>query len=130
MSKTKISIKTKAEDDRLVSDLILVQKGTFNRFAIGGVPKGHEGRKEHGGDMVPGPWHYMYGLCAVIAKNPAHSTSAEMEKARNENRVIEVSDGTELKIDGLPYVIRKSWNGVLVLEESKKTAKKLARRAK
>ena len=44
----KAVIKTVQQEDRLTSNLILIQKGTFNRFGIGGVPKGHEGRKEHG----------------------------------------------------------------------------------
>jgi hypothetical protein len=120
----KTVIKTVQQEDRLTSDLILVQKGTFHRFGVGGVPKGHEARKEHGGKMVPGPWHFIYGLASVISAHPGQSTGDEMARAKAENRVIEVSDGTELKIDGLPYVVRKSWNGVLVLESAKKAARR------
>jgi hypothetical protein len=122
----KAVIKTVQQEDRLTSNLILIQKGTFNRFGIGGVPKGHEGRKEHGGEMVPGPWHFIYGLASVISAHPGQGTGDEMARARAEDRVIEVADGDKLNIDGLKYTVKKSWNGVLVLE----AAKKVARRAK
>lgn len=120
----KAVIKTVQQDDRLTSNLILVQKGTFNRFGIGGVPKGETGRQVDGGELVPGPWHFIYGLCSVISAHPGQSTGDEMVRAKAENRVVEVSDGDKLNIDGLKYTVKKSWNGVLVLEAVKKAARR------
>lgn len=126
--KTVIKIKTvlvKNADypvsDTLRSDIILKNMHSYDRYAVGGVPKGRSGRKENGGPLVPGPWHYMFGLCTVI--DNYGGTGAEMAKARAENRVYDIEPGTKLEIDGLKYVIEKSWNGVLVLRPAKKAKK-------
>jgi hypothetical protein len=75
--------------------------------------------------MVPGPWHFIYGLASVISAHPGQSTGDEMARAKAEDRVIEVSDGDKLNIDGLKYTVKKSWNGVLVLEAAKKVARRV-----
>lgn len=103
--------------DSLKCDMILVEKGTYNRFKIGGVPKGSEGRKEHGGELIPGPWHYIFGLCTVIDNHGG--TGAEMDRARQQKLVLEVSPGDKLVIDGIEYTLVKTWNGVMGMVDSK-----------
>lgn len=118
MKNLKFKTRTRRDDnpnysDTLISDYVLVHKGTYERYAIGGVPKGEEGRQEHGGPMVPGPWHYIYGLCTVIAGNPEYGTGAEMERKDAAGLVFEIWPGMILEIDGLKYEVIENFNKTL-----------------
>jgi hypothetical protein len=78
--------------------------GTFHQFNAGSVLKGKYGRQLTGGPLVPGPWAYTFGLCAVI-----HSGSDESkakERADEDARTVEVKDGDLLEIDGYFYRVK------------------------
>lgn len=108
-------------------DAILVEKGTYHRYKIGGCPKGESGRKETGGPEFPGPWHYIFGLATVIALDPNAGTGAEMARARKAGLVHELSPGEKIQIDEQKYIFQKSWNGVMELVEVKAKKAKVTR---
>lgn len=111
-------IKTQRNGDSLECEVILAKKGGYERYKIGGVPKGCEGRKEHGGPMVAGPWHFIFGLASVIDNHGG--TGAEMAKAREAGMVLDLAPGDRLVIDGLSYAFKASWNGVMELAKGKR----------
>ena len=83
---------------------ILNIKGTYYNLAVSYVPPGEEGRKVHGGPMVPGPWAKTFGLCSVIHNGSSESKANE---AKNKAaRTVEVSDGDEISIDGNRYSVK------------------------
>lgn len=89
------------------------------RYGVGGVAKGQKGRKEFGGPMIAGPWHYVFGLCTVI--DNYGGTGAEMAEKRAANLVVEVELGEVILIDGIKYVIESTFNGVSKIEKTRRT---------
>ena len=85
--------------------MLSTNRGRY-RFNVGHVPVGEESRKEFGGPMVPGPWAYTYGLCSVIDNHGG--TGAEIAKAKDEGRGLEVKDGDLLRVAGHVYTVRYS----------------------
>ena len=69
--------------------------GTYYRHRIGTVKRGDEARQVDGGDMVPGPWAYAFGLCTVISNPPTKPDPS-----------IDVDDGDVLILDGDRYRVR------------------------
>lgn len=93
-------------------------------FGIGVVPSGSEGRQEHGGPMVEGPWGYLYGRAGVI--DNYGGTAAEHAKLRERGLVIdEVADGDVLVFDHLALVVKVERDRVrLVPDDSMRLTQK------
>ena len=88
--------------------------GRMFRFGIGNVERGDEGRQEHGGPLVPGPWAYAYGLGVAICANPEMGTGAERERNLAAGREHDVEDGDRIQIDDVLYEIRPFRHGEYV----------------
>jgi hypothetical protein len=80
-------------------------KGFDYRFAVTFIDREHEGRQEHGGPMVPGPWAFANQQCSVIAANPEHGTYGQVKRAKAAGRYIPVETGTLIKVDDAIYRI-------------------------
>jgi hypothetical protein len=68
-----------APDLRLRTDHVLSING--RRYKMGGVPVGASGRREQGGQMVPGPWAYVFEL-ATVMDDSGTGTGAESVSMR------------------------------------------------
>jgi hypothetical protein len=69
------------------------------RFFVGAVARGGEGRQEHQGPMVPGPWAYAGATGIVLAAHPLP-----------EKPYVEVAEGDLLEIDGDLYLVSDARN--------------------
>lgn len=107
MTKT-ISIPFSPNGSTMRSEHVLRING--RRYKMGGVPVGGEGRQEHQGPMVPGPWAYVFELCTVMDDSGTGTSneSAQMRAAGTEH---ELSAGDRVTFDGQTYEITISAMG-------------------
>ena len=80
-----------------------------NRFGVGFIPEGSEGRQVKYGPMVPGPWAFAFGLCSVI--DNFGGTGAERKRNLAAGTEHDVEDGDSVTIDGVEFVVRVTRNG-------------------
>lgn len=85
---------------------------TGARFGIGAVKEGDEARKVQDGPMVPGPWAYAYGLCAVIDNHGG--TKAESDRMQESGQEVTVQIGDVVEVDGHRYTVQFSTTGTYV----------------
>lgn len=87
-------IELTSDDDGKVRNIELRIAGTYKYFQVGTVKKGDEGRQTHGGDMVPGPWAYAFGLGSMMT---------DVRTARTPS--IDVREGDVIYLDGEYYYL-------------------------
>jgi hypothetical protein len=87
------------------TDCTLLVEGYEIRFGVGEVKPGETGRKVMNGDLVPGPWAYVYGQATVI--DNFGGTAREMEEKRERGCVVEARLGDVVEINGRKYRIVK-----------------------
>jgi hypothetical protein len=75
-------------------------------FGVGEVEPGKSGRREMNGEIVNGPWAYVYGKASIIDNNGG--TKREVEEQRNRECVVDAKLGDILEINGREYIIEKS----------------------
>lgn len=76
----------------------------FAGYGFGMIPAGRSGRKETHGPLVPGPWAYAFGLCAVIDNHGG--TGADGARGRVEGTCFTVKPGDLLRMaDTLTVVV-------------------------
>lgn len=80
-----------------------------NAWGFGHINRGEEGRQEHGGPMVPGPWAFAVPLAVVI--DGGHSARRAEEARRNGERKA-MQEGDEVAIEGEVYRLRVGNNGM------------------
>lgn len=97
-----LNIKTYRNDDG--EEPTVISRG-YHRFMVGHVAEGDEGRQEHGGPMVPGPWAYAFGLCIAISDPPVPRPTAHP-----------VADGELIEVAGHTYRVRYHRSEWLELE--------------
>ena len=91
-------------DNYTTAPTTLATAGGRYRFHVGHVREGEEGRKVHGGPMVPGPWAYAFGLCTVIDNHGG--TGRDIEEAKASGLWLDVEEGDEIEVGGHTYRIR------------------------
>ncbi len=75
---------------------------------VGFIPAGKSARKECGGDLVPGPWCYAFGLSGVM--DDIGGTGAAIAKEEAEGRVVRVDFGDVVRVEGLLFIVRPDHN--------------------
>lgn len=83
---------------------LLVNGISGTGFGVNEVLPGDSARKVDGGDLVPGPWAYAFGLCIIIDNNGGTGRSIREEKARGV--LVEADMGDVLEINGRHYQIK------------------------
>lgn len=91
------------------SDAILLIEGASRSggpggWAVGGWDETAEGRIEHGGPMVRGPYAYIIGLSSVI--DNYGGTGTEWRRAEESGRLFRLRAGDKLSVNGTVYVLK------------------------
>jgi hypothetical protein len=84
--------------DQLQTDKINVTglRTAFSLTTINIIPEGHEGRQEHCGPMVPGPWAFCTAHALVIDNHGG--------TARERAEAVQIAAGEPIQVEGLPGV--------------------------
>ena len=119
MAKNIISVRHNAEEKGsyreyptvLCSEISEFERsGLTQRWGVGYIPKGSEGRQEYQGPIVKGPWPFAYGLCTVIDNHGGSAAQSERDRAAgievdaHEGDLVEFGDGL------LWPIIRIGWS--------------------
>lgn len=88
--------------DGKITDTLRRREPILERYGVGCVRVGEEGRKIYDGPMVPGPWAYAYRLCTVVAcgGEGSRKESEDGLAAKTEHLF---SHGDLIEVDGVTY---------------------------
>lgn len=103
MTKHQVILTPSESNSELNAQRLIVAGCRGYGFGLGHVAEGEAARQETGGEMVPGPWAYAYGLCGVI--DNYGGTATEVERQRAAGQLIEAAIGDILTIYGRDYRI-------------------------
>jgi hypothetical protein len=97
--------------DHWESNVVLVTPNG-HRHKIGYVGPRGAARRVQGGEVLPGPYMFAYGLATCISSNPKMSTGYESQQLKEKGLEFTVDDGDVIVVPGAAFtvrILRRDW---------------------
>lgn len=93
--------------------VVQVDERHFPGYSLGYISPKHSGRQQTGGQLVPGPWAFAFANATVIAVRGG--TREEIDQAKESGRLLKISMGDILVIDGNDFKVEPDHNNQIKL---------------